>query len=80
MWTGLGCNDAGRVDIKMDEYGNPSFIEVNPLAGLNPDHSDMPILACKHGISYNNLISMIMDSASSRIFGKSNTLTRGVYQ
>jgi D-alanine-D-alanine ligase len=66
-WNGLGCLDAGRVDLKMDEYGNPSFIEVNPLAGLNPEHSDLPILAQKQGINYNMLISGIMDSALSRI-------------
>jgi D-alanine-D-alanine ligase len=66
-WEGLGCLDAGRVDLKLDENGCPSFIEVNPLAGLNPYHSDLPILAGKKGIDYNMLISKIMDSALSRI-------------
>jgi D-alanine-D-alanine ligase len=66
-WKGLGCLDAGRVDLKLDWNGNPSFIEVNPLAGLNPEHSDLPILARKNGINYTFLISKIMDSALSRI-------------
>lgn len=71
-WKGLGCLDAGRVDIKLDENGNPGFLEVNPLAGLNPVHSDLPILAQKHGISFNMLIARIMDSALRRIFKKSH--------
>ena len=33
-WRCLGCRDAGRVDIRADAFGKPSFIEVNPLAGL----------------------------------------------
>ena len=44
-WKGLGCRDAGRIDIRMDENGILNFMEVNPLAGLNPVHSDLPIIA-----------------------------------
>lgn len=66
-WTSLGYRDAGRIDIRIDKNGNPSFIEVNPLAGLNPISSDLPILCNKLGISYNDLIKMIMDSAVKRI-------------
>jgi D-alanine-D-alanine ligase len=67
VWKVLGCYDGGRVDVKLDENNIPSFMEVNPLAGLNPVHSDLPILARKHGIGYNQLISMIMDSAIKRL-------------
>ncbi|MDX2115804.1 MAG: D-alanine--D-alanine ligase, partial [Planctomycetota bacterium] len=35
-WRGLGCRDAGRVDLKQDAAGRLSFLEVNPLAGLHP--------------------------------------------
>jgi D-alanine-D-alanine ligase len=41
----LGCRDGGRVDIRCDDGQNPMFLEVNPLAGLNPKDSDLPILA-----------------------------------
>lgn len=61
-WRGLGCRDAGRVDLKLDEAGVPNFIEVNPLAGLNPKNSDLPILSGLAGISYQKLITMIIDS------------------
>ncbi|MBF0495411.1 MAG: D-alanine--D-alanine ligase [Deltaproteobacteria bacterium] len=65
-WRGLGCRDAGRVDLRADERGRPNFIEVNPLAGLNPDHSDLPILCRLVGRSYQSLIAGIMDSALTR--------------
>lgn len=62
----LGCRDAGRVDVRLDEQGRPSFIEVNPLAGLHPEHSDLPIMAAKAGIDYLSLIAGIMNSARTR--------------
>jgi D-alanine-D-alanine ligase len=66
-WKGLGCRDGGRIDLRMDKNGIPNFIEVNPLAGLNPIHSDLPILSRMAGISYNELIEKIMKSATKRI-------------
>jgi len=66
-WQALNCRDAGRIDLRLDHHGKPGFIEVNPLAGLNPIHSDLPIICRLQGISYVELIGMIMDSAMSRI-------------
>ena len=66
-WQVLGCRDAGRVDLRCDAKDNPFFLEVNPLAGLHPEHSDLPIL-CNHlGIPYVELIDEILLSASTRI-------------
>ena len=65
-WRGLGCLDAGRVDIRCDSAGNPNFIEVNPLAGLHPEHSDLPIICTKAGISFIELIGSIANSALKR--------------
>lgn len=67
-WKVLGCRDGGRVDIRLDENGNPGFIEVNPLAGLNLIHSDLPILCKLQGISFQQLIEMIMDYAKKRVY------------
>lgn len=65
-WQVLGCRDAGRVDLRCDQLGQPQFMEVNPLAGLHPEHSDLPIL-CNHlGIAYEQLIGDIVQSATSR--------------
>jgi D-alanine-D-alanine ligase len=63
----LSCEDAGRVDIRMDKNGIPNFLEINPLAGLHPEHSDLPILSTLNGISYPELMAMIMKSASKKI-------------
>ncbi len=66
-WRILECEDGGRIDIRCDDKGIPNFIEVNPLAGLNPKISDLPIICYKHGITYEELIKRIMDSAVKKI-------------
>lgn len=63
----LEVRDAGRVDIRMDRNGKPSFMEVNPLPGLNPEHSDLPIIAGQEGVSFKEVIATIIESAISRI-------------
>jgi len=68
-WKGLGCRDAGRVDLRADASGTPNLMEVNPLPGLHPQHSDLPILCTLVGIAYRDLIRMIMQSAISRLDG-----------
>lgn len=65
-WRGLNLKDSGRVDLRSDADGNPNFIEVNSLAGLNPVHSDLPILCRLVGISYQQLITDILNSALTR--------------
>ncbi len=62
----LGCRDGGRVDVRADARGEVKFLEVNPLAGLHPEHSDLPIICTLYGISYAELMRMIMDSALER--------------
>jgi D-alanine-D-alanine ligase len=66
-WRILGCRDAGRVDLRCDAAGQPNFIEVNPLAGLHPEHSDLPILATMVGLPFIELIRRIVASAAPRI-------------
>jgi D-alanine-D-alanine ligase len=66
-WRALGCRDAGRMDLRCDENGHPQFIEVNPLAGIHPEHSDLPII-CNHlGVPYRQLIGWIIESAVVRV-------------
>jgi D-alanine-D-alanine ligase len=65
-WRVFGCRDAGRVDLRCDARGRPQFLEINPLAGLHPSHSDLPILCTKLGISYESLIDRILRSAMAR--------------
>ncbi len=66
-WRALGCLDAGRLDLRSNEPGIPNLMEVNPLAGIHPHHSDLPIICQLNGISYEQLFTMILDSASKRV-------------
>lgn len=65
-WRALNCRDAGRIDVRLDDHDNVSFIEVNPLAGIHPQHSDLPIMASMVGMDYIALIRSIMKSAVQR--------------
>ena len=66
-YRALECRDGGRVDVRLDSDGRPSFIEVNPLPGLHPTHSDLPMIAAYEGLPYVSLIGAIVDSATRRI-------------
>jgi D-alanine-D-alanine ligase len=63
----LQCNDAARVDVRCDRKGLPCFLEINPLPGLHPAHSDLPMIATQEGMSYNELIDRIIKIALSRL-------------
>ena len=66
-WRALGCRDAGRVDIRLDDLDSPCFIEANPLAGLNPIISDLAILVRQSGLGYQALIEGIVNEAAARL-------------
>ena len=66
-WRTLGCRDAGRLDLRCDASGRPLFMEVNPLAGIHPEHSDLPIICSHLGVAYGQLIAWIIESAAARI-------------
>lgn len=68
-WQALGCRDAGRIDLRSDARGQPQFLEANPLAGLHPQHSDLPMLCTAIGMPYVALIERIVNSAAERIQG-----------
>ena len=74
-WKVLNGRDAGRVDLRCDADGNPCFLEANPLAGLHPSHSDLPMLATAAGMPYVELIRHIVESAAKRCssFGRSSS-------
>ncbi len=66
-WRALGCRDGGRIDLRAGPEGKLSVMEANPLPGLHPEHSDLPILCTKVGIPYPELIRRIVASAAERI-------------
>jgi D-alanine-D-alanine ligase len=66
-WRAVGGRDAGRVDLRCGDALNPQVMEINPLAGLHPTHSDLPMLWQATGRSYVDLIARIVSEAASRL-------------
>ena len=64
-FAALGCRDVARIDFRVRD-GIPYFLEVNPLPGLNPDDSDLVIMAGLVGWSYDNLVGSILNAALKR--------------
>jgi D-alanine-D-alanine ligase len=62
----LGCRDLARVDLRCDAAGEPCFIEINPLPGLHPTYSDLPILAARVGTPYADLLGRIVETTARR--------------
>jgi D-alanine-D-alanine ligase len=77
-WNLLGCRDGGRLDLRCDAAGAPQLMEINPLAGLHPEHSDLPMIATAEGVPYDELIGRIMASARERTVRKGPMDARGV--
>ena len=65
VFAGLGCRDVARADFRVRD-GVPYFLEINPLPGLSPDSGDLCYLAYRMGLTYPQLIGMILDAAVKR--------------
>lgn len=65
VWDALGLRDVARLDFRVRD-GVPYFLEVNPLPGLNPESSDLVILANLINISHAELVTMIVEAAVAR--------------
>ncbi len=76
-WRALGCRDAGRIDLRTGADGRVYLLEVNPLAGMHPQHSDLPILWAMTGGRYVDLIRNILESAFQRS-GTRKTATKAI--
>jgi len=62
----IGALDISRVDIRLDDEGNPRLLEINTLPGLTPGFSDLCVIANAHGWTYNELILEILTLGASR--------------
>ncbi len=63
-----GCYDVARVDFRLDTHDNnkPYILEINPLPGLNPDYSDLPLEAQAEGWTYEELVNRILEEGIHR--------------
>ncbi|HEX9704648.1 MAG TPA: hypothetical protein VGA20_05330 [Gemmatimonadales bacterium] len=69
----LACRDWCRVDVRVDRFGVPNVLELNPLPGIIPDpamNSCFPKAARAAGMSYEELIQAVVRIAWNRITGR----------
>ncbi len=65
----LRCRDWSRIDVRLDARGRPHILEINPLPGILPrpeDNSCFPKAARAAGMSYTQLINVVLDVAMVR--------------
>lgn len=58
--------DVSRVDIRLNDKGEPVLIEINTLPGLTPGYSDLCLEANAEGITYEQLLLEILNLGASR--------------
>jgi D-alanine-D-alanine ligase len=66
VYQALGVRDFARLDFRIAPDGTPYFLEVNPLPGLNPRSGDIVLMSGLMGISYSQLIGIILNAALRR--------------
>jgi D-alanine-D-alanine ligase len=74
----LRIRDWCRIDVRLDEKGEPNILEVNPLPGILPnpeDNSCLPKAARTAGYSYSDLIHRVVEEAAKR-YGVPTTRVR----
>jgi D-alanine-D-alanine ligase len=65
----LRVRDWCRIDLRLDDHGEPNILEINPLPGILPnpeDNSCLPKAARTAGYSYSALIHRVVDEAVAR--------------
>src|SRR5213596_177846 len=76
----LGCRDWCRVDLRVDRFGVPNVLELNPLPGVLPDpamNSCFPKAARAAGFGYDELIQEVVRIAWRRLTGQELTVDAG---
>jgi D-alanine-D-alanine ligase len=69
-FSALGVRDWCRIDVRLDESGEPNVLELNPLPGIlpNPDaNSCFPKAARTAGMTYEELINRVLMIACRRV-------------
>ena len=58
-FNSMGCFNWGRVDFFMDKDSSVNLIEINSIPGMT-DHSLVPKSAKKNGLSYDELLLLLL--------------------
>ena len=74
----LGARAVVRVDIRLSSDGIPYVLEVNPLPGMDPEESNLPIMVRAAGIPYEafiqRLIEMTLERTPSSVPSSTNSV------
>ncbi len=62
----IGALDVSRVDFRLDSGGSPHILEINTLPGMNPEISDLCIMARAEGMAYAHMVNDIVRLAAKR--------------
>lgn len=65
----LRVRDWCRIDLRLDERGEPNILELNPLPGILPnpdDHSCFPMAARVAGLDYHQMLNAVLEAAAAR--------------
>jgi len=62
----LELRDLARIDFRTGGNGIPGIIDINPLPGLSPRYSDLPILCRLNGGTYSGLIKILLRESLKR--------------
>lgn len=62
----LELRDVARIDFRLNSIGIPKIIDINPLPGLSPNSSDLPIICRLNGKNYSYLVKTILHEAFKR--------------
>lgn len=65
-WQALGCRDYARVDIRMDDAGALTVIEVNPNPDIAPDAGFAKALEAG-GVTYPEFVEILLRNAFARL-------------
>ena len=62
----LELRDVARIDFRLDGDDAPKIIDINPLPGLSPSYSDLPIMYGLKGGRYTDLVRSILLTSFER--------------
>ncbi len=65
-YESFGCRDLARLDLRIDETGEPYVLEINPLPGLSPRYSLFPVQAAAVGMDYKEMVHALVGQAMKR--------------
>ena len=65
-YRALELKDFSRVDFRIGKDNIPQIIDINPLPGLSPNYSDLPILYRLKNRTYAELIATLLKESFAR--------------